>query len=106
MENKKLIWLCVDSNGDEKLSSNPEGWQRFSPSKYYESFNNEENKKVLSYDDITIMNYDHWIEYHNPNDENARTGIAPKWNYLPKGTIKKLIGRELTWNDEPIKIEE
>lgn len=25
---------------------------------------------------------------------------------LPKGTIKKLIGRELTWEDEPIDLEE
>jgi hypothetical protein len=24
---------------------------------------------------------------------------------LPKGSIKKLIGRELTWNDEPVKLE-
>lgn len=23
---------------------------------------------------------------------------------LPKGTIKKLIGRELKWEDEPVKI--
>ncbi len=25
---------------------------------------------------------------------------------LPKGTIKKLIGRELTWEDEAVTIEE
>ena len=25
---------------------------------------------------------------------------------LPQGTIKKLIGRELTWNDEPVKLKE
>ena len=25
---------------------------------------------------------------------------------LPKGSIKKLIGRELTCNDEPVKLEE
>jgi hypothetical protein len=25
---------------------------------------------------------------------------------LPKGTIKKLIGRELAWNDEPIELKE
>lgn len=25
---------------------------------------------------------------------------------LPKGTIKKIIGKELTWNDEPVCIEE
>lgn len=24
---------------------------------------------------------------------------------LPKGTIKKLIGKDLTWDDEPVKIE-
>lgn len=24
---------------------------------------------------------------------------------LPQGTIKKLIGRELTWSDEPVKLE-
>lgn len=24
---------------------------------------------------------------------------------LPKGSIKKLIGKELTWNDEPVKLE-
>lgn len=25
---------------------------------------------------------------------------------LPKGSIRKLIGRELTWKDEPIEIKE
>lgn len=24
---------------------------------------------------------------------------------LPKGSIKKLIGKELTWSDEPVKLE-
>lgn len=25
--------------------------------------------------------------------------------YLPKGSIKALIGRELTWTDEPVDLE-
>ena len=25
---------------------------------------------------------------------------------LPKGTIKKLIGRDLTWSDEPVELKE
>ena len=25
---------------------------------------------------------------------------------LPQGSIKKLIGRELTWNDEPVELKE
>lgn len=35
-----------------------------------------------------------WIEY---------TG---DYLYLPKGSIKKLIGRELTWEDEPVELKE
>ena len=26
--------------------------------------------------------------------------------YLPRGCIKKLIGRELSWNDEPVELKE
>lgn len=26
------------------------------------------------------------------------------WLSVPKGTIKKIIGRDLTWKDEPIEI--
>lgn len=26
--------------------------------------------------------------------------------HLPKGTIKKVIGRELTWEDEPVELKE
>ena len=36
-----------------------------------------------------------------------------EWGYedygyleLPKGSISKLIGRELTWNDEPVELVE
>lgn len=32
----------------------------------------------------------------------ANTGCC----YLPKGTIKKLIGRELTWDNEPVELKE
>ena len=28
------------------------------------------------------------------------------WMALPKGSIKKLIGRDLTWQDEPIELKE
>ena len=26
--------------------------------------------------------------------------------HIPKGSIKKLIGRELSWNDEPVELKE
>lgn len=28
------------------------------------------------------------------------------WLVVPKGTIKKIIGRKLTWNDEPVELKE
>lgn len=28
------------------------------------------------------------------------------WVSLPKGSIKKLIGRELSWEDEPVELKE
>ena len=45
---------------------------------------------------------DHWCDSFS---EGYYT--VPRFNgvYLPKGTIKKLTGKEITWNDEPIKIE-
>ena len=30
--------------------------------------------------------------------------IGEHYIYLPKGTIKKLIGKNLTWEDEPVEI--
>lgn len=28
-----------------------------------------------------------------------------KWAELPQGTIEELIGRKLTWEDEPVKLK-
>lgn len=32
--------------------------------------------------------------------------ISKQMLNLSKGSIKKLIGRELNWNDEPVKLKE
>ena len=96
---KKLIWLAVDSNGDEKISSNQKGFQRFSPEKYRKG-DKEECKKVVSFND-TIQEHDIWVELIDYG------GIKlPNWIFLPKGSIEKLIGKKLTWDDEPVKIED
>ena len=39
---------------------------------------------------------------YNENDPMWQTG--GNFIYLPKGSIEKLTGKKLTWNDEPIKI--
>lgn len=35
----------------------------------------------------------------------ANIGIGRASVELPKGTIKKLIGRELKWEDEPVELK-
>ena len=106
------IWLAVDSNGNEKMSSCKLGFQRFSPRLYHcryapdsktRNLAYKERQKVCSYND-TQMKDDHWVEVFS-GDELGKTGAYPRWSYLPKGSIKKLIGRELTWEDEPVKYE-
>lgn len=53
MRKNRFIWLAVDSNGDEKLTSNPEGFQRFSPAAYHDKYGDydkcrKERNKVIS----------------------------------------------------------
>ena len=42
--------------------------------------------------------YGFWVD---ANEYSGDTEIS-----LPKGSIKKLIGRDLTWSDEPVKLKE
>ena len=51
-------------------------------------------------DNIPSRNFFEWMGWTNTDGETC-TLIS-----LPKGTIKKLIGREMTWEDEPIDLAE
>lgn len=50
-----------------------------------------------------------WVDYiYEPSEER---GGALEYHHnsdirLPKGSIKKLICRDLAWNDEPVELEE
>jgi hypothetical protein len=51
-------------------------------------------------DNIPSRNFFEWMGWTNTDGETC-TLIS-----VPKGTIKKLIGREMTWEDEPIELAE
>ena len=59
------------------------------------------NRHVFVAHDYGVDNnkLDVWLSIYNDPDEGY-TDISIQ---LPKGTIKKLIGRELTWNDKPVE---
>lgn len=73
-----MAWVAVHENGHEGIFSNK-------PTRggglhfWYDEVNDEVNDGGTLYD----------------------TEIP-----LPKGSIKKLIGRNLTWNDEPVELKE
>ena len=59
----------------------------------------EDGREIISLEKpIRHLGYNIWVD---------------EWNYehtfsmgIPKGSIAKLIGRELTWEDEPVELKE
>ncbi len=52
-------------------------------------------------------NGDEYIYINKPHKEEGVVVwiyIGNIYSLLPKGSIKKLIGRELTWENEPVEI--
>lgn len=75
-----MAWLAVDKYGNEEIHS----VKPFRKKHFWE------------------------IPYEKDYDDNGFPVCYYKGDciQLPKGTIKKIIGRELTWNDEPVEIKE
>lgn len=46
-----------------------------------------------------------WIYNSEPYRDDDEWNEDDYYIELPKGTIKKLIGKDLTWDDEPIEIK-
>ena len=46
-----------------------------------------------------------WVFRNKPTKGKYGWWYAEDAIVLPKGTIKKLIGRELTWVDEPVELK-
>lgn len=72
-------WICVDGHGDERI------------------FPCEPRRKFAWVEDLQD-----WTQRWTTDDSLEREyqiGVL-----LPKGTIKHLIGKEMTYSDEPVKI--
>lgn len=50
--------------------------------------------------------YDYWLDEETYWEIRKHTTCAEDYSIvLPKGSIEKLIGRTLTWEDEPVELE-
>lgn len=52
-------------------------------------------------DNIPTRDFFEWSGWSKNTDGETCTLVS-----VPKGTIKKLIGREMTWEDDPIDLAE
>ena len=76
--NKEESWVCVDGHSDERIF----------PTKPHREFPNM---------DLDVMWGQRWTT--DTLEKEYKNGIL-----LPKGTIKNLISKSMTYEDEPIKI--
>lgn len=91
-----MAWLAVDKDGTESIFSSI-------PMRRCDV-------KSILYDVVTLRlirraykknEYNKWAAAWSSDEQNP----LPLYRIeLPKGSIKELIGRELTWNDEPVEI--
>lgn len=75
-----MAWVCVGYSGKELLFVNKP--------------NRRIVEKVFHFDENDIFEHE-WID-------DKYCGCIN----LPNGSIKKLIGRELSWSDEPVELKE
>lgn len=89
----KILYLAVNPDGTEVCSN-------YNLFRYKDAL----DKLIKRYDKYTMYadRKNHWC---NTYSEGYYT--VPKFNgvELPKGTIKMITGRDLTWEDKPFKID-
>ena len=77
-----MAWLAVNKSGDESIF-------------LYKPYRVDPIRSLYKLWEPTW-----WSDKDVDNYGNEDTGI-----FLPKGTIKKLISRDISWEDEPVELK-
>ena len=86
-----MALLAVNKDGTEVIGNS-----------LIKAYYTNKNSLVLEgdYFNMDKTRYTHYVDpYYNPDE-----GVEDVSIVLPAGSIEKLIGRKLTWEDEPIEI--
>ena len=92
---KEKCWVFVDKDGTEKISNSVPMRRQF------------KGKRILSAmwgfctGHYTKNNWNKWCNgwSNDKNDFLPFMGVI-----MPKGTIEKIVGRKITWEDEPVEL--
>lgn len=77
-----MAWIAVNKDGSETIFA-------------FRPFRTDPNKSLNG-----LWEPEYWTDEGVGRYGNEDTRIV-----LPKGSIKKLTGKDLTWNDEPIELK-
>lgn len=91
------VYLCVEPDGTECICNER-------PKRYRDwAYENASDSYIKLHPITDKMN--HWVNVISSTDYGY-CGFDYEFDYieLPKGTIKKLTGISLSWNDEPLKL--
>ena len=92
-----MAWLCVDKDGSEKIFNCEPNRGQNQPD-IDKSIAEKELDDDVWYSTCFDVDKDGFLLFDA--DLDCTAGVD-----LPKGTIEKLIGRKLTWEDEPVRYE-
>lgn len=92
-----MAWLCVDKDGSEKIFN-------CEPNRGQNQPDIDKSVACEGIDDDIWYSTCYGVDEHGyllfDADLDCTTGVE-----LPRGTIESLIGRKLTWEDEPVRYE-
>ena len=90
-----MAWVCVDKDGTEKISSGKP---------LRRSFKGLRIKNALWGLCTGAYSKNNWNKWCDEWSTDEKDCLPFSGVILPRGTIKKIIGKELTWEDEPIEL--
>ena len=92
---KEKCWVFVDKDGTEKISNNLPMRRQF------------KGKRIISAmwgmctGNYTKNNWNKWCNGWSTDENDFLPFIGV---IMPKGTIEKIVGRKITWEDEPVEV--
>lgn len=102
-----MAWLGVDSDGNEIISD----YKLIKLFDYIdENYSNESLKDCMRFKSVDAIKRNLEDMYITGIEDSDYGRLPYGYDYkleyvdLPKGTIKKIIGRELTWEDGTVEI--
>jgi hypothetical protein len=94
---KQSCWVFVDKDGTEKISNNTPMRRQFKGSRIL---------SVLWGNCTGRYSKNNWNKWCDGWSSDEKDFLPFMGVILPKGTIEKIIGRKITWEDEAVEVSD